>query len=280
MMRYAEYAPSPRFRHLVERFWFLESRGTGTADAVFPDGRMELVFHYRGSFWRHQPGVDDATGAPTELVKQPASLLVGQMVEPVVLSPGVDLAVAAIRLRPGAARALLGFSLDELAGRFLDLELVFPSASVLHERLPEASSDAARLEVLEEWLRPLACRSPRRDIEASVATVLRSGGRATIETLASLTGTGVRQLERQFREEVGLAPKTFSRIVRLQGALRRIREGLPLSEVAAACGYYDQAHMTRDFRQLAAMSPGVWQQHAGDLAPLFVTPSFQLDRQA
>jgi AraC-like DNA-binding protein len=267
-MRYAEYPPSPRFRHIVERFWFLESQGAGNADAVFPDGRMELVFHYRGSFWRHQ-----LAGGGVEPVAQPPSLVVGQMIEPVMLAPGADAAVAAIRLRPAAARSLLGFSLDEVVGRFLDLEQLFPSAAVLHERLAEAPSDTARLGVLEEWLLTLRYRSVRRDIEGAVSTVQRSGGRATIETLASLTGTGLRQLERQFREDVGLAPKAFSRIVRLQGALRRIREGLPLCDVAVACGYYDQAHMTRDFRQLAAISPGAWQHHSGDLAPLFVTPS-------
>jgi AraC-like DNA-binding protein len=268
-MRYAEYSPSARFRHIVERFWFLETHSAATADAVFPDGRMELVFHYRGAFWRYQPGSEVQGAAP---IRQPDSLMVGQMVEPVLLAPGTDSAVAAIRLRPAAARSLLGFSLDEAAGRFLDLEQLFPSAAVLHDRLAEASNDPARLVVLEEWLLTLPYRSPRREVEGAVATILRSGGCAAIETLSSLTGTGLRQLERHFREEVGLAPKTFSRIVRLQGALRRIREGVPLSEVALACGYYDQAHMTRDFRQLAAMSPGVWQHYAGGLAPLFVTP--------
>ena len=100
--------------------------------------------------------------------------------------------------------------------------------------------------------------------------ILQSGGQAPIETLTRVTGVSARHLERQFQDDVGLSPKTLARIVRLQQALRRVRAGLPLMEVALACGYYDQAHMTRDFRQLAAMSPGAWQQHAGDLAPLFV----------
>jgi AraC-like DNA-binding protein len=189
-MRYAEYAPSPRFRALVEKLWLLEGHATGAADAVLPDGRMELIFHYEGAFWRHR----DA----------------------------------------------------------------------------EAPDDEHRIGALEQWLLDLACPPPRRDVEAAVAAVLRSGGRTSIESLSLLTGTGVRQLERQFRDDVGLSPKVFSRIVRLQSALRRIRDGLPLSHVALACGYYDQAHMTRDFRQLAAMSPGMWQSHSGDLAPLFL----------
>jgi AraC-like DNA-binding protein len=261
-MRYAEYLPTPRLAMLVERFWLLEGHATGAPDAIIPDGRVELVFHYGGPFWRHQPGVDP--------VRQPESMLVGQMIGPVVLEPHGLLGVAAIRLRPAAARTLLGFSLDEVAGRFIDLDAIFPSARTVRGRLAEAATDVERIRALEDWLSGFALPEPRLQIAAAVETIIRSGGRASIDGLTALTGVGLRQMERQFREEVGLGPKTFSRIVRLQAALRGIREGRPLSEVALSCGYYDQAHMTRDFRQLAAMSPGAWQAHAGDLAPLFV----------
>jgi AraC-like DNA-binding protein len=116
----------------------------------------------------------------------------------------------------------------------------------------------------------MACSAPSRRVDAAVGTILESGGRVSIDALVSSAGTSLRQLERQFRENVGLTPKTFSRIVRLQAALRRLRHGRALTDVALACGFYDQSHMTRDFRELASMSPGAWQSHAGDLAPLFV----------
>jgi AraC-like DNA-binding protein len=264
-MRYAEYSPPPNLATLVERFWLLEGAAQsteGSADAVIPDGRVELIFHYGGPFWRHSPSGD--------AVKQPVSLLVGQMIEPVVLAPDGPAGVAAIRLRPAAARTLLGFSLQEVSGRFLDLDLIFPSVRRLCERLADASSDVERIRALADWLTAMACPPPRRHVEAAVTTILQSGGRVSIDSLAARAGTSLRQLERQFQDDVGLTPKTFSRIVRLQSALRRVRQGRPLTDVALACGFYDQAHMTRDFRELASMSPGVWQTHAGDLASLFV----------
>ena len=261
-MRYAEYFPSPRLAMLVERFWLLEGPASGAADAILPDGRVELIFHYSGSFWRHGDGLGP--------VRQPPSLLVGQMMAPVILAPEGYAGIAAIRLRPAAARALLRFPAREVSGRFADLDLVFPSASRLRQQLSEASSDEERIAALERWLLPLHAGRPRPELDSAVGAILRTGGRASIDALSSLTGMGVRRMERQFYEDVGLTPKAFARIVRLQVALRRIREGTPLGDVAAACGYYDQAHMTRDFRQLAEMSPGGWQTHAGDLAPLFV----------
>lgn len=263
-MRYAEFLPSPRLAALVERFWLLEGAAGGAADVILPDGRVELIFHYSGSFWRH----DD-----TPAVRQPASLLVGQMTAPVLLAPSGLAGIAAIRLRPEAARSLLRFPLREICGCFEDLDLIFPSASGLRARLAAAASDDARVAALEDWLIRLDVRQPPREVGGAVGIILRSSGRASIDALSSITGLGLRRMERCFHDEVGLTPKTFARIVRLQAALRRIRAGRPLGDVAADCGYYDQPHMTRDFRQLAAMSPGAWAQHAGALAPLFVNSS-------
>lgn len=261
-MRYAEYPPSPRLQQLVERFWLLEGSPAGAADAILPDGRIELVFHYEGTFRRLVPGADP--------VRQPAALLVGQMLAPVVLEPAGRMGVAAIRLRPAAARTLLRFPVSEASGRFLDLDGILPRVTALRQRLADARDAAARIAALEAWLGGLACPPPRPPLDAAVSLILDSGGRIPIDAVTQASGISARQIERQFRDDVGLPPKVLARIVRLQCALRRLRDGRPLTDVALACGYYDQAHMTRDFRQLAAMSPGVWQHHAGDLAPLFV----------
>jgi AraC-like DNA-binding protein len=260
-MRYAEYLPSPRCARLVDRFWILEGPAAGVPDAIIPDGRIELIVHYSGTFWRHAAG---------SIVRQPASLLVGQMTGPAILAPEGYAGVAAIRLRSAAARTLLEFSVDEISERFVDLEAVFPSVTMLRQQLADARDDAARTSAMEAWLIDRACPDPRRPIEEAVAVIVRSHGQASMDHLSALTGLGVRQIERQFHRDVGLSPKTFSRIIRLQSALRLIRTGQPLADVALGCGYYDQAHMARDFRQLAAMSPTAWQSYSGELAPLFV----------
>jgi AraC-like DNA-binding protein len=261
-MKYAEYLPSPRLATLVERFWLLEGVAAGAADAIIPDGRVELIFHYGAPFWRHE--------LDGRITKQPASLLVGQMMEPVVLAPQGAAGVAAIRLRPAAARSLLGFSLQEISGRFVDLEALFPSLPSLCDRLAEGPDDMARIRGLEEWLLERTRKDTRPHVVAIVGAIIRSEGRAPIDVLAAQSGASLRQLERHFRDDVGLTPKALSRIVRLQSALKLVRRGRALTDVALECGFYDQAHMTRDFREIAAMSPGAWQSHVGDLAPLFV----------
>src|SRR3954465_4609534 len=124
-MRYAEYFPAPRLASVVERFWLLEGPSTGIADAIIPDGRVELVFHYGGAFWRQCPSGGRA--------RQPSSLLVGQMGAPGVPTPEGHAGAAAIRLRPSAGRSVLKFALSDVSGQFVDLESIFPSAALVRE---------------------------------------------------------------------------------------------------------------------------------------------------
>ena len=109
-----------------------------------------------------------------------------------------------------------------------------------------------------------------REVSATVAAITASAGSVDLRAMAFAAGVSLRQLERRFLADVGMPPKTFARIVRLQAALTRIAGGDSLADAAHACGYYDQPHMTRDFARLAETSPAAWQHHAGHLTPLFV----------
>jgi AraC-like DNA-binding protein len=261
-MRYAEYPPALRHAAIVERYWFLEGDGIGVPDAVVPDGRVEFIFHTGVRFCRHQPN------GVCEL--QPRTILAGQMLTPIVLSHTGFASVAAIRLRPSAVKAVIGCNASEVTSRVLDLVDVLPGAHSVIEQLAEAGDDRTRMSILEAWLVSIVHLRPRRDVDHAVEGILGSAGGGQLATIASQAGISLRQLERRFADEVGLPPKTFARIVRLQRALRQIRDGLALGEAALACGYFDQAHMTRDFSRLAEMSPHAWRERTGQLAALFV----------
>jgi len=261
-MRYAEYAPSPRLSAVVDCFWILEGEGSGAPEPIIPDGRVEIVLHYGARFEQHHPG--------GRIERQPASMIVGQMLAPISVGHRGRAGVAAIRLRPAAARAVVRCSAAEITGRVVDLEALFGPTGTLRERLALAADDRARLRLLEEWLAAIVRATPSPEVDAAVTAIAGSAGTIDLVHVATNTGLSLRQLERRFLADVGVAPKTLARTVRLQAALRRIAEGQTLADVAAACGYYDQPHMTRDFRRLAETSPAAWQQDGGALTPLFV----------
>lgn len=90
------------------------------------------------------------------------------------------------------------------------------------------------------------------------ARIVSSGGMIPIDTLASDAAISSRQLERRFLAEIGVGPKLLSRILRFQQVFRAVdanETSWPL--VAVDCGYYDQAHLIRDFRQFAQQTPSV-----------------------
>jgi len=261
-MRYAEYPPSPALASIVQCYWMLEGHGTGVPEPILPDGRAEIVLHYGVRFERHR--------ADGRVEGQPDALLVGQLTAPMLIGHRGRAGVAAIRLRPGAVRSIAGCGAAELTDEAFELDAVCGPTGTLRERLALARSDAARVALLEAWLPSIVRARPAPDVDASVALIDRRRGAIDLTSIARHAGVGVRQLERRFVADVGVPPKTFARLVRLQHALARISSGEPLAAVAHACGYYDQSHMTRDFSRLAETSPAAWRENAGILTPLFV----------
>ena len=262
-MRYAEYPPSPAAAAIVDCYWILEGEGTGVPEPIIPDGRIEIILHYGARFERHH--------LDGRVERQAPAMLVGQILAPISLGYHGCAGVAAIRLRPEATRAVTGCSAADVTGQFIDLDVLFGATASLRERLALAPDDQERVRLLDRWIGSRAMRgAPAREVSATVAAITASAGSVDLRAMAFAAGVSLRQLERRFLADVGMPPKTFARIVRLQAALTRIAGGDSLADAAHACGYYDQPHMTRDFARLAETSPAAWQHHAGHLTPLFV----------
>jgi AraC-like DNA-binding protein len=189
-----------------------------------------------------------------------------------------------LNLSPFGARALLGLPAGELTGAVLDAaDVVGPFANQLRERVLGASGWAARFTVLDEVLSARLDTGARRQDELVYAwhRLLTTGGAVPASGLAREVGWSGRYLSRRFGVEVGLSPKAAARVVRFDRARRFLHgqagddRGLPLSAVAAACGYYDQAHLAREFGEFAGCSPSRWlgeefryvQAGAGDPVP-------------
>jgi AraC-like DNA-binding protein len=189
------------------------------------------------------------------------SFLAGLYTTPTVVEGGDSWACIELRLTPLGARRLLGRPMHELTNRTLDLEELLPRGGDVTGRLREASSWSERFDLVESFLvRRLADSAPTSPaIEWSWRRLRLSHGRAPIAALANELGWSHRRLIARFREHVGLTPKAFARVIRFDRAVgllgRAAGEGL--AAVAFDCGYFDQAHMNRDFRELAGTTPAL-----------------------
>jgi AraC-like DNA-binding protein len=92
-------------------------------------------------------------------------------------------------------------------------------------------------------------------VTRALARLRATDGRAPIAAITDELGCSGRHLSTRFREQVGVPPKLFARILRFQKAVRLIDTMPSWATIAAEAGYYDQAHLVRDFRQFAGAAP-------------------------
>jgi len=157
---------------------------------------------------------------------------------------------------------LLGHPLSDLADLTADLEgLLGRAAAELAERCHDAGSGRERVRRVVAWLeRRLLCTTATRTVDAAAswvaARIAGSGGNAVIRTLRAKAGLTGARLSSVFRQQVGVTPKRYARIVRFDRALALLsRPGASLTRVALDAGYYDQPHMNAEFRELAGLTP-------------------------
>ncbi len=272
-MHYREVRPRPPLDRFLECFWFADADGPlpGAApDRIVPDGCPELIVHLATPFERLEEG-----GAGSI---QPRAFLVGTLTRPLQVRPRGRVKTMGVRFRPFGLSAFLAAPLHELKDRATPIvDLWDGPAGRLEQALGEARTDADKAGEAERFL--LDRLRPRIDtaIEVTVGAILRSRGQARLEPLARRSGLSLRQVERRFRDAVGVGPKALSRVVRFQEVLRRLSGDEPWVEVALDCGYYDQAHLIRDFRDFVGLAPSRFRAAEGDLARQFTSPA-RLDR--
>lgn len=260
-MRYCEIPPRPPLNGFVECFWTLEGDGASRDSAltssgapperILPDGCVELILNFGDRFSQHH---DDRR----EL--QPRHFLVGQMSGPILISPNGAVQLLGIRFHPGGTTPFVRVPMNELTDRVAALgsvssELERELLSV-SECLPSLSQKIAAVEAaLSGRLLRGSHDSPSMRL---AARVVQSAGLISVDQLAGDAGISSRQLERRFLREIGIGPKLLGRILRFQQVFRAVeRLDAAWASIAVECGYYDQAHLIRDFNQFAGQTPSV-----------------------
>jgi AraC-like DNA-binding protein len=207
--------------------------------------------------------------SPTPAAQLPA-LAAGLHAGPVLIRHDGHQVGIQLELTPSGARALLGAPAAALSGISVDLAGVLgPAGSELQDRVRELPTWAGRFAVLDEILLRLvaghdgaarATSAVPAEVRHAWRRLVGTGGQVSVEQLASEVGWSRRHLTGRFVAEVGLPPKVLARVVRFERARDALAAGEhpTIAAVAAACGFADQSHLTRDFRELAGCSPTQW----------------------
>lgn len=243
-------APLDRF---VDCFWHWDGYPAPAAkERALPSGTLDLIINLdvdRLTFFE----ADEQTP-----ITAAGSVLCGAHARYVTISTAPRVRVMGVHFKPGGAAPFLGVSAGELEDAFVPLEALWAEAATrLRAQLVEAATPSARFQLLEAalcaQLRPL-------DMHPGVAEALEAFEDPQLHSVGQVnqrTGLSPRLLIQHFRAHIGLTPKAYWRIRRFQAALRHMENarGARGAEVAADYGYFDQAHLIRDFQAFAGMSP-------------------------
>jgi AraC-like DNA-binding protein len=249
-MEFAYLDPPACLAGAVKAIW--RARGTkaefDTPEPIVPDGCVEIVFNLGDRF------INAATGA-----LQPRDLIAGQMTRPVIALPTGDVDLIGVRFWPGRAGAALRTPMWALQDQLTAASNVVRSMDRLADDLQNVPG-RDRMAVLADGL---SQRLHHVDedalgaIDGALAMIDARGGNVAIESVARRVGVSRRHLERLFRDDVGLRAKEMARIARVHAVLGLMRQQPLLSgaEIAAQCGYSDQAHLIRECKALTGQTP-------------------------
>lgn len=178
-----------------------------------------------------------------------------------------------VGLHPLGLARLLGVRAVDVSGLTVELADVVGDRRCAHllDQLGDARGLDAQLDVVErtllDWMRVGIDRPIRYEVGHAWRLLERSGGTLSINEVAQRVGWSTRYLTREFTRVLGHGPKGMARILRFERTVDPVSRGRPLADVAAYCGYADQAHLTREWNRLAGTPPSRW-RHTDVLANL------------
>lgn len=248
---YAEHPASLPLRPLVACTWAMA--GSTTPHRVLPDGCIDIL-----------------------VVPGHGATVVGTMRHAIV-APPTKSAVLGIRFRAGEAARLLRAAPRELTdgeapledlwgddGRALEDALLALLEGATREGLSAAQVlERAHATVEASLRRRLASHGEAVDVRVRAAAELLASG-LSVSEIATRIALSERQLTRRFTERVGIGPKLYARVMRLQRATALLHEGVVPSEAAGRAGYADQAHFTRDATDLGGITPAAMAREVSD----------------
>ncbi|OXM85697.1 helix-turn-helix domain-containing protein [Paenibacillus rigui] len=264
---YVEWLPSAVMQPYVSCYWASEPYESGAAvlmpggegtDRVLPDGCTDLLFeqdregnHFRVSYC----GMFDQAFTIAYDKHRPVHKY-------------------GVRFFPGGAHALLKLPTAEFTNRLVPLACLWPrDMEELGGRIVQEPSMEAKIRRIEEYLISLL-KVKGAGTDALMQNLLHrifvSGGNIRIRELAEAEAISARQMNRKFDQWIGMGPKRFSEIVRFQAIVRAIRDGQQLnwSELALQYGFFDQAHLIREFRRFYGDTPGAAMEEYRNLSVL------------
>lgn len=263
-MIYEHLDPSETIRHMVKCFWIVDSEGARSVvrQRIIPDGYPELIVHYGDPYEINLSGVWEC---------QEKLLLAGQIRNHFFLRNTGSSGMLGIKLQPTALYEMFGMAMSEVTDRVVPL---YPEVQhALGITAPRGRGDCQEIiHVIEENLKAHAVMVKGSAVRKAVDFLREQHGMVGIRQLCDVAGVGERHLERMFKQQVGLSPKRYSRILRIGHIFELVqKKDFSWAQVAAKAGFTDQSHFIKNFQEFTGEDPAKYLFNQQDMANFFLT---------
>ena len=250
--------PVPPLQQYVRSFWYLQGKtllASTHEEFMHPRGGFSIVFNLGDNLQLDAQTVTETIfldGANTVSRKMG---FCGQT------------EMIGIRFYEGGAYPFLGLPLNELRNKHYFLDALKNDGLLrLQHKLQETSSLVRKVRLLEEWLfgRLAQGKAQHPIISAALVKQQTSAGRLPIPSLASAVAMSQRQLERLYQSQVGISPKKYAQLLRVEQARFALKttQNNTMTAVSAILGYFDQSHFIREFQAIVGMTPLAYFRHS------------------
>lgn len=263
-MNYRQVQPPDYLKSYIRYFWILETDAIDNASKTFrpiTDGCPGLFFQQ----------AETSTFYDQDRKQLPALFLYGQTIRHREIHTSGNFNAIGICFYPYALKSVFGFDANELTDTCADLNVLSEKQGFfLLERLLNAPSTTQQIELVSAYLwTQIRKNNVRQDgiTQYALSQLLESNGTILLKDLHEKLTISERNLERKFKQSVGISPKLFSRICRFQASLNQLRINSydKLSDIAFENGYADQSHFIRAFKEFAGVSPDKYRKQSTEV---------------
>ena len=254
-MNYQTFQPHKDLESLISCYWTLEVPASSESQKqrIIPDGCIEIAFILGDDIKRYI--------SEDEFILQPRAMVLGQTIDPFYIEPMGYVNTFAIRFYPYGFSNFVTFPIENLANKETPLEFIFgeKTAKELEQKIIESDDTKHRIEIIEQFLLEKLNDKTTIDniVKMTIDALLSTNGSASINKILKEDLSKRRQLERNFKKQIGLSPKQLAKVIRLQTALKLIltNENDNLTKIAYESEYFDQAHFAKDFKEFTGINP-------------------------
>lgn len=253
MVSYNEIPPSyPILQNYIECFWIFladEDDSFNQVELNLPDGGIDLVFNFGKPYKRFLAPLKNESNTVV------SSSLIGQRTFPTAIIQESERYLVAVRFRPNGLQTFSNLNMIEVTNSFLNPRDIWKDFYCLEEQLFDEETNC--IEKIERWLLAHLIHPEDKILLESIKIIQSSKGNIALSNLYSYLNIDKSTLEKKFKQKVGIPPKKLAAIYRFNHvvALKTLKPNLTYTQISYDCGYFDQAHLIREFKKYSGYSP-------------------------